>query len=622
MESLGEVVGDGTVAKEIHAGLPPKRRKAVPVASPADIDSFKAQWGGKSVWAMWSAGPLHRYHVLHWALAASPAGVGALARFLLRVESLYPESQDKDKVCKGLEADSNAAVANAATAALPGLIDATRTSVYGDAFGAALAPLLAAFPDAEKTSTDSILSDEAWTSELVKYVLSSSRPVNESDFTGERLLGVGGFGMVMVGFKKDTGRAYALKRQNVSMVIEKTMVEAALIERKAVCELRSRFILDAEYAYHDNVHIVIALRIMPGGDVHYWLQQKGSFSGPTLQFYLASVVLGLEALHGAGFVYRDLKDRNVLLDAHGQARIADFGLAGDVSHGPIGGKMGTVGYHAPEQLNSKSHKDIIHDEDGGHDDEDEEAKDDKHTTYTTSPDFWTLGVCAYHWSTLQMPFGPTEEEGGAKKDKEKKKIKKRVNKHIKKGKFDEKPLEDIDGLESLCKGLMTIETEQRLGSDASGFGKLRKHDFFNSFDWAKLASGTLDAPIKPPREQMNAPPSAEMDMKKVKAYEGHKCSDADYAKHFGAWDYTGSADVATSLVEFLEKRALEAKKMEKKPDAKTTYAALIDAADDDTLSNIVAKGLPTAAASAGGGGGGGGGGGESGGGGGGCCEMM
>ena len=83
MESLGEVVGDGTVAKEIHAGLPPKRRKAVPVASPADIDSFKAQWGGKSVWAMWSAGPLHRYHVLHWALAASPAGVGALARFLL-----------------------------------------------------------------------------------------------------------------------------------------------------------------------------------------------------------------------------------------------------------------------------------------------------------------------------------------------------------------------------------------------------------------------------------------------------------------------------------------------------------------------------------------------------------
>ena len=150
--------------------------------------------------------------------------------------------------------------------------------------------------------------------------------------------------MVMVGFKKDTGKAYALKRQvsaastrlrprpalqricraapprralpraalhargrgcaractqNISMVIDKSMVEAALIERKAVCELRSRFVLDAEYAFHDGVHLVLALRCMPGGDVHFHLE-KAPFDGPKLRFYLASVILGLEALRGRG----------------------------------------------------------------------------------------------------------------------------------------------------------------------------------------------------------------------------------------------------------------------------------------------------------------------------------
>ena len=620
MESLGEVVGDGTVAKEIHAGLPPKRRKAVPVASPADIDSFKAQWGGKSVWAMWSAGPLHRYHVLHWALAASPAGVGALARFLLRVESLYPESQDKDKVCKGLEADSNAAVANAATAALPGLIDATRTSVYGDAFGAALAPLLAAFPDAEKTSTDSILSDEAWTSELVKYVLSSSRPVNESDFTGERLLGVGGFGMVMVGFKKDTGRAYALKRQNVSMVIEKTMVEAALIERKAVCELRSRFILDAEYAYHDNVHIVIALRIMPGGDVHYWLQQKGSFSGPTLQFYLASVVLGLEALHGAGFVYRDLKDRNVLLDAHGQARIADFGLAGDVSHGPIGGKMGTVGYHAPEQLNSKSHKDIIHDEDGGHDDEDEEAKDDKHTTYTTSPDFWTLGVCAYHWSSATIPFFDADGEE-ATNERTLECRYDRDEPHLTQSKDKDTASYFRPGLKSLCEALLAMEPHARLGSaETGGFPALMQHEFFKGLDWNALNVGSLKPPLVPPSDDINA--DLPKELKTEFANWAKKDVPADAMETFKVWDEhnPNMAVVENNAVELLDKNPVffdensVRDQFDKDPEGVKKEALLRAGLWSGTI-----KPPPLPKSSGGGGGGGGDGGG---GGGGGCCAVM
>ena len=85
-----------------------------------------------------------------------------------------------------------------------------------------------------------------------------------------------------------------------------------------------------------------------------------------------------------------------------------------------------------------------------------------------------------------------------------------VNKHIKKGKYDEDPLSSggIAGLDTLCKGLMTIDRERRLGCDEGGFAKLKAHPFFASIDWARLASGELEAPIRPRADQMNSPPLA------------------------------------------------------------------------------------------------------------------
>ena len=43
---------------------------------------------------------------------------------------------------------------------------------------------------------------------------------------------------------------------------------------------------------------------------------------------------GLQAIHDAGYVYRDLKPQNVLLDAEGQVRISDMGLTADITGRP------------------------------------------------------------------------------------------------------------------------------------------------------------------------------------------------------------------------------------------------------------------------------------------------
>ena len=73
------------------------------------------------------------------------------------------------------------------------------------------------------------------------------------------------------------------------------------------------------------------------------------------QFYLASTILALEVLHSHGFVYRDLKDKNLLLDATGRARLCDFGLVHDMSTGPASGKVGCRhrGLHNPHPIPSR-----------------------------------------------------------------------------------------------------------------------------------------------------------------------------------------------------------------------------------------------------------------------------
>eukprot|EP00966_Prymnesium_polylepis_P011897 273059-Prymnesium_polylepis.1 len=69
-----------------------------------------------------------------------------------------------------------------------------------------------------------------------------------------------------------------------------------------------------------------------------------------IQFYAASIALGIEEVHKMGYVYRDLKPMNVLLDGEGQVRVSDMGLTADISKGPIKQCSGTRGYWSPETI--------------------------------------------------------------------------------------------------------------------------------------------------------------------------------------------------------------------------------------------------------------------------------
>ncbi len=67
---------------------------------------------------------------------------------------------------------------------------------------------------------------------------------------------------------------------------------------------------------------------------------------------IMEVLQALEHAHSRGIVHRDVKPENILIDAHGHARLADFGVARLTDHATMtstGSLVGTIAYMSPEQ---------------------------------------------------------------------------------------------------------------------------------------------------------------------------------------------------------------------------------------------------------------------------------
>ncbi|ETO22528.1 protein kinase 2 [Reticulomyxa filosa] len=97
----------------------------------------------------------------------------------------------------------------------------------------------------------------------------------------------------------------------------------------------------------------MVLDFFNGGELFFHLKKEGRFSERRSRFYAAEICLALEYLHSKEVVYRDLKPENVLLDADGHVKVADFGLSKECLRGDTITHTfcGTPEYIAPEILN-------------------------------------------------------------------------------------------------------------------------------------------------------------------------------------------------------------------------------------------------------------------------------
>ncbi|TYZ69459.1 hypothetical protein PybrP1_002753, partial [[Pythium] brassicae (nom. inval.)] len=130
------------------------------------------------------------------------------------------------------------------------------------------------------------------------------------------LLGSGGAAVVYLVRHLGTKELFAMK------------AERATKELQILQALRHPFVARLHGAFQDGANLCFVLEFCEGRtlrDVQDFC--GGMFTEEEAKFYAAEVVAALEFVHAMGFVYRDLKPQNVLVQRDGHIRLADFGVA-------------------------------------------------------------------------------------------------------------------------------------------------------------------------------------------------------------------------------------------------------------------------------------------------------
>uniref|UniRef100_A0A8C7II41 protein kinase C n=1 Tax=Oncorhynchus kisutch TaxID=8019 RepID=A0A8C7II41_ONCKI len=280
------------------------------------------------------------------------------------------------------------------------------------------------------------------------------------DFNCVSVLGRGHFGKVLLAEFKRSGKLYAIKALKKGDVVMRDEVDSLMCEKRIFETINSShhpFLVNLHGCFQTADHVCFVMDYSPGGDLMTHIHTS-IFTERQAQFYASCVLLGLEFLHQNKIVYRDLKLDNLLMDADGYVRIADFGLCKEgMGHGDRTSTFcGTPEFLAPEVLTDNN--------------------------YTRCVDWWGLGVLIYEMLVGESPFpGDDEEEV----------FDSIVNDEVRYPRFLSP--ESV----SITQKLLQKNPERRLGSGEPDANEVKKHRFFQGVDWAALLHKKVVPPFFP-----------------------------------------------------------------------------------------------------------------------------
>jgi len=273
-------------------------------------------------------------------------------------------------------------------------------------------------------------------------------------------LGVGGFGRVeLVKCRNRPSTAFALKCLKKQHIVETQQQEHVFSEKNILMSCKHNFITRLYKTFKDKKYIYMLMEVSLGGELWTILRDRGWFDDATTRFYIACVVSAFEYLHNRGIIYRDLKPENLLLDKQGYIKMVDFGFSKHIDSGRKTWTFcGTPEYVAPEIILNK-----------GHD---------------RSVDFWSLGVLMYELLTGTPPFTASDPM--------------KVYNIILRG-FDQitVPRNVNRTAVTLMKRFCRENPVERIGYQKDGVLDIKKHRWFQGFDWEGLGNRTLEPPITP-----------------------------------------------------------------------------------------------------------------------------
>ncbi|KAI8988317.1 kinase-like domain-containing protein [Mycotypha africana] len=288
-----------------------------------------------------------------------------------------------------------------------------------------------------------------------------------------QIIGAGVFGRVRIVQHKRSRKKYALKYINKSLCIRQKAIANIISERNLLQSINHPYIANLRFAFQDDESLFMALDLMPGGDLRRLIQlneqqqqqqlQPSIFTFNELQVrhYVATIAIALNYLHRNRVIHRDIKPENILLDDKGYAHLSDFNIAVryNVNQPLLWSMAGTIAYMAPEMVARKG--------------------------YSTSVDWWSLGVVAFELLFGKRPFTAPSKEALAQSI---------LHDPID---FPENVHQIVsrDCLDVLV-GLLDKSSFPRLGANIHGFEEFKRHPWFDGLDWELLEQKRLPPPVR------------------------------------------------------------------------------------------------------------------------------
>mmetsp|Transcript_9595 Transcript_9595/g.29035 ORF Transcript_9595/g.29035 Transcript_9595/m.29035 type:complete len:533 (+) Transcript_9595:61-1659(+) len=148
------------------------------------------------------------------------------------------------------------------------------------------------------------------------------------DFHVIRMIGKGAFGEVFLVKLKATNQHFAMKRLSKERMIARGQVAHAWVERYALTRAgRHPNVVELHFCFQSSDHIYLVMEYVPGGDMLTMLTRMNKLSEDWARFYIAELIMAIDALHIEGIIHRDVKPDNILFGAKGHIRLSDFGLS-------------------------------------------------------------------------------------------------------------------------------------------------------------------------------------------------------------------------------------------------------------------------------------------------------
>ncbi|ROJ94853.1 Rho-associated protein kinase 1, partial [Anabarilius grahami] len=283
------------------------------------------------------------------------------------------------------------------------------------------------------------------------------------DYEVVKVIGRGAFGEVQLVRHKATRKVYAMKLLSKFEMIKRSDSAFFWEERDIMAFANSNWVVQLFYAFQDDRYLYMVMEYMPGGDLvnlmsNYDVPEKWA------RFYTAEVVLALDGIHSMGFIHRDVKPDNMLLDKAGHLKLADFGTCMKMNKDGMvrcDTAVGTPDYISPEVLKSQ----------GGD------------GYYGRECDWWSVGVFLYEMLVGDTPFYADSLVGTYSK----------IMNHKNALTFPDDSDISKDAKSLICAFL--TDREVRLGRN--GVDEIKRHNFFKNDQWAWENIRETAAPVVP-----------------------------------------------------------------------------------------------------------------------------